>query len=168
MAGKNQIEASKLPPLSQRLDNLDAQEAEEAISTDIQQFPLSPSDLSSLRDMSREGLISLIQRMACQCGLVAAMSKEETAQAMRDILAETALRAIAPGLNVKFDIQARLAAIDKWLDRSEGRPVQRQAVDMRVEAHGTVTHDMRIAQADEEAARMMKIVSDRLLRGNIP
>lgn len=77
--------------------------------------------------MTQKQLITLVRRMACQCGIAALMSREEIGQAMRDTLAETALKPIVPGLNMKADIQSRLAAIDKWLDRDEGKPMQRQA-----------------------------------------
>lgn len=86
--------------------------------------PLSASDLARLEGMTREELLALAKRMACQCGLVAAMTKDETAQAMKDVLAETALRSIVPGTGMKADIQSRMQAIDKWLDREEGKPAQ--------------------------------------------
>lgn len=81
-------------------------------------------NLTRLDEMSREELIALVERMARQCGMVASMTKEETAQAMRDVLAETALRPIVAGLNMKADIMSRMAAIDKWLDRAEGKAKQ--------------------------------------------
>ncbi len=84
----------------------------------------TPPDLSQLDDMTAEELRALVERMARQCGLVAMMTKEETAQAMRDVLAETALRPLIPGINLKADIQNRMNAIDKWLDRAEGRAKQ--------------------------------------------
>ena len=90
----------------------------------------TPVELSRLDSMSREELIDLVKRMACQCGLSAAMTDEETAQAMLDTLAETALKPIVMGINVKADIQSRMNAIDKWLDRKKGKPVQ--SLDMNV------------------------------------
>lgn len=85
---------------------------------------ISSDDLLNLDSMDIDQLKSLIRRFTCQCGLAATMSKDETAQAMRDVLAETALRPIAPGINMKADIRSRLDAIDKWLDREEGKPTQ--------------------------------------------
>ncbi len=86
--------------------------------------PLSAEQLAKLDDMSRGELIALIERMARQCGMVAGMTDEQTAQAMLDTLAHTALMPIVPGLSMKADIQSRLSAIDKWLDRTKGKPVQ--------------------------------------------
>lgn len=91
---------------------------------------ITPSELSRLESMSNADLIDLVKRMACQCGLVASMSDEETAQAMLYTLAETALKPIVMGPNVKADIQSRMNAIDKWLDRKKGKPVQ--SLDMNV------------------------------------
>ena len=67
MAGKNQIEASKLAPLSERLDNLDAQEAEQAKSPDKAQSPLDVSVLEKLEGMDKKDLINLI-RLVCDAG----------------------------------------------------------------------------------------------------
>ena len=91
---------------------------------------ISESELSRLESLTNAELIALVKRMACQCGLVATMSEEETAQAMLDTLANTALKPIIMGVNVKADIQSRMNAIDKWLDRKKGKPVQ--ALDMNV------------------------------------
>lgn len=89
-----------------------------------------PVDLGKL---SKQELIALCERMARQCGLVAGMTDEETAQAMLDMLAHTALKPIAVGLNMRADIQARLAAIDKWLDRKQGKPLQQIAAAIKSE-----------------------------------
>ena len=93
---------------------------------------ISEETLASLRTLSSAELIALVERMARQCGLVAMMTQEQTAQAMLDCLAETALRPIAKGMNMKADIQSRIAAIDKWLDRTRGKPAQ--SVDMTLKA----------------------------------
>ena len=122
---------------------------------------LSESKLSRLHEMDREALLALVRRMACQCGLVALMTKDETAQAMRDVLAETALKPIVQGLNMKADIAARLTAIDKWLDRDEGKPMQRQMIAAQVD----VRSDSMMAQADETAERMIQIAMDRRKKG---
>lgn len=86
-------------------------------------LPESP-DIPRLDTLSREELIALVERMARQCGMVAAMSDAETAQAMLDELAHTALKPIVAGVNMKADIQSRMNAIDKWLDRKQGKPQQ--------------------------------------------
>lgn len=89
-----------------------------------QQTTLTDDEAAKLEGMSRDELLVLCRRFACQCGLVAMMTKEEIAQAMRDVLAETALRPIVAGVNMKADIMSRLAAIDKWMDRTEGKAAQ--------------------------------------------
>lgn len=85
--------------------------------------PLSDEELFGLDSMSREELIALVRRFACQCGLVATMSDDETAQAMLDILAETALKPVLHGTSMKADIASRLTAVERWLDRKKGKPV---------------------------------------------
>lgn len=104
--------------------------------------PPSAIDLTSLDHMSREDLIALVARYMRQCGDAPCMSKEETAQAMRDVLAETALRPVVAGLNMKADIQSRMTAIDKWLDRSEGKAAQVQTVTMNVQ--GSIDHKVML------------------------
>lgn len=106
----------------------------------VQQPDKSSIDLATIDTMGIDELRTLCKRMASQCGLVARMTREETAQAMRDTLAETALKPIVMGLNMKADIQSRMAAIDKWLDRTEGKPAQTQIIDMSV--NGNVKHEV--------------------------
>ena len=86
--------------------------------------------LSELITMPRPALEALTRRLLCQCGEAATMTEEETAQAALDILAETFLKPITMGMNVKADINSRMAAIDKWLDRKKGKPIQ--SLDMNV------------------------------------
>ncbi len=86
--------------------------------------PLSVEDIGKIEGMTADELKALVYRMARQCGTVACKDDTETAQAMLDVLAETALRPIAPGVNMRADIQARMGAIDKWLDRTKGKPAQ--------------------------------------------
>lgn len=85
--------------------------------------PVSTNDLDRLDNMSREELATLCRRFACQCGLVTTMTDEETAQAMLDILAETALKPVLYGTSMKADITSRLTAVERWLDRKKGKPV---------------------------------------------
>lgn len=103
-------------------------------SSSDSQSPLSADVLARLGEMTREELLTLVRRFACQCGVAAMMSREETAQAMRDKLAEIALKPITPGLNLKADIGSCIAAIDKWLDRTVGKAVQpiAQKIEMNV------------------------------------
>ena len=90
---------------------------------------IDPTALEGLNALDRDQLLSLCRRMACQCGLVAMMTDDETAQAMLDELAHTALKPLKLSVNIKADIQSRMAAIDKWLDRKQGKAIQR--VDQR-------------------------------------
>jgi hypothetical protein len=92
------------------------------------QSTLTAEELEKLDQMTKQELIALVRRFMCQCGLAATMTKDETAQAMRDVLAETALRPIVPGIAMKADISSRLSAIDKWLDRTEGKPMQPNSI----------------------------------------
>ena len=93
------------------------------VTTDTQS-PLSAEELSGYDSYTIDQLKTLVRRIACHYGLVEGMTKEETAQAMRDVLAEIALKPVVPGLNIRADIQNRMNAIDKWLDRAEGRAKQ--------------------------------------------
>src|SRR6185369_707220 len=85
---------------------------------------LTPADISNLDTMSADDLRALCRRFACQCGIAASMTDEETAQAMLDVLAETALRPIALGAGIKADMRSRMEAISSWLDRKKGKPKQ--------------------------------------------
>lgn len=109
-------------------------EAAERIASIATETTLTASELEKLEGMSREGLIALVRRFAGQCGIAAMMTEDETAQAMLDSLAEIALRPIVAGVNLRADISARMSAIDKWLDRTRGKTVQR--VEQKVE-HST-------------------------------
>lgn len=85
--------------------------------------PVEPSDtitaetLSILHEMDKDALVSLVMRMARQCGLVANMSEEEIRQAFLDRMAHIGLTGkTAEALN----------AMERRMDRSEGKPMQRQ------------------------------------------
>ena len=74
----------------------------------------------NLDSMTLDDLKTLTRRLACQCGLVATMSEEETAQAMLDRLASI-------GLDNRVGISAvkeAISAITLWLDRVKGKPAQ--------------------------------------------
>lgn len=73
--------------------------------------------------MTHDELKTLVRRLLCQCGAVARMTDEETAQAMLDVLAETALKPVIHGTSMKADITARLTAVERWLDRKKGKPI---------------------------------------------
>lgn len=129
------------------------------------QSPQEAPNLSRLDAMSLAELKTLVRRLACQCGMVAGMSKEETAQAMMDELASIALR---PGIGTQLrsDINARIAAIDKWMDRSEGKPVQKQLIAAKIE-----TRDMTDPTMVKDLARRLDFILANpavKLTGHIP
>lgn len=86
---------------------------------------LSDGDIAALDAMSREELIALVRRMACQCGMVAGMSAEEIAQAMLARLAEEALSRSTQGKDC-------ISAINAWLDRTQGKPIARTVAEVSV------------------------------------
>ncbi len=97
---------------------IDDETGERRFESDEDQTALTNTpDLSRLDGMDREGLISLIQRMARQCGMVACTSEEELRQAFLDRMAHIGLTAKAA---------EALAAIEKRMDRVEGKAMQRQ------------------------------------------
>jgi hypothetical protein len=74
--------------------------------------PPTPSELARLESMTREELIALAKRMACQCGLVAVMTEEEREQALFDVLALKGIKAMD------------VPAIREYFDRTKGKPAQ--------------------------------------------
>ncbi len=113
-----------------------------------------PIDLDAL---SREDLLALCRRYACQNGLAPLMTREETGQAMLDRLAQIALKPLENGL--RAELQAVLVAIDKWLDRERGKPMQQQTLDMSVKGE-LVSVSMTDKQIIEDYIRA------RMLNGN--
>lgn len=136
--------------MKERISNIPYDEPETAV-TDV-------VDISGVETLDKPALLLLVARMARQCGLVAGMTKEETAQAMLDTLANTALRPIVAGLNMKADIQARMAAIDKWLDRERGKPAQSQAIELKVKGEMAHTHNIELSSEllKEQLQRILK------------
>lgn len=91
-------------------------------------------DLDYLEDMTKEALISLVQRMSRQCGMVACKTEEELRVAFLDRMAHIALTAKA--------LEA-LAAMEKRMNRTEGTPIQRQ---QSMVAIGTINDDSETSQ----------------------
>ncbi len=128
------------------------------------QVASSPSALSAevlerLEGCSREELIALVRRSNADLVRVCMMSKEETAQAMRDKLAEIALKPLVPGMNIKADISSCISAIDKWLDRAEGKPVG-AATNISI-GGGTGDRQIRVVFVNAEDVRRereMKVI----------
>ena len=85
-------------------------------------------DLSRLDSMTPEELKTLVRRLACQCGMVAAMTEEETAQAILDRFANEALTS---------DVKQAIGAGTAWFDRTRGKPGQSVTVDGEIR-HVTV------------------------------
>ncbi len=104
---------------------------------------LSDDEISAKLDaLGLEEMKALVRRLLCQCGAVALLSREETAQAMLDELARLALRPIRTDKNLWPDVQQRMAAIDKWLDRERGKPVQ-AVVQANINAPGDLADRCR-------------------------
>ncbi len=84
---------------------------------------LSPAEVDARIDaMTVEELKAAVRRYMAVQGDILLLTKEETAQAMLDTLAATALRPVRTDNNLWADLQQRMAAIDKWLDREKGKP----------------------------------------------
>lgn len=115
-------------------------------------FAITDVEEDKLVGYTPEQLTTLVRRLLCELGTASLMTKEETAQAMLDTLANTALRPIVAGLNMKADIQARMAAIDKWLDRERGKPAQ--YIEQR-SLVATIALDERKIEARKEAENLL-------------
>lgn len=109
--------------------------------------------MEAIAAMPRAELVSLVQRMSAQCGYIPTLTQEQTAQAMLDTLAALALRPIVAGTDMRADINSRMTAIDKWLDRTRGKAVQTLQVDQRI-THNTLAVHMTSEQLDREIARL--------------
>lgn len=78
--------------------------------------PISADDMASLDAMTREQLIALVRRIGgARWAEIITMTRNEQAIAMKDRLAHIALTA---------EVKEALIAIDKFLDREEGRARQ--------------------------------------------
>ncbi len=105
---------------------------------------LTSAEVLRLAGLGAEEREQALQRSYCAAGLIRLqlMSKEDRAQAMLDALAETALMPIVMGLNIRADIDNRMKAIDKWLDRERGKPSQAimQTVNVNVKRQEAQEH----------------------------
>lgn len=93
--------------------------------------PAEPLTIPSLDDcakLSHADLLKLVERMACQCGLVAAMTPVQSAQAVRDRLLAIVLKQSSNG--EEKALRDIISAANSWLDRVEGRP--KQVIDANV------------------------------------
>lgn len=98
-----------------------------------QSSSLPEIDIDKLEGMTKEQLITLLKTIYVAIGWVdiALMDKSTVAEAMRLELARIALSPLVAGTSLKADIQSKLAAIDKWLDRTEGKPLQTQVIEQK-------------------------------------
>ena len=103
-------------------------------------------DIAKLEGMTREDLIALVERMARQCGMVASMTEDEIRQAFLDRMAHIGLTGKA---------QEALAAMEKRMDRVEGKAIQREAIAIKVEN----------VPVDEQ--RLMKLINFMIERGKV-
>jgi hypothetical protein len=113
MAGKSQIDTKDNPNL---LNDLAKGNKSHLIADNS---PVSEITLEHLQSLSKEQLIDVIKLIgAARWAEIALFTKEETAEAMKLKLAHIGLTAGA------LNWQTAITAIEKWLDRQEGKPAQ--------------------------------------------
>ncbi len=123
LPGDASQDQSNCPPDYYRRSNgMLHQKPMDNVPTDTQS-PLSAEELSGYESYTIDQLKTLVRRLICQCGYAATITDEETAQAMLDVLAETALKPVLHGTSMKADITSRLTAVERWLDRKKGKPI---------------------------------------------
>lgn len=83
--------------------------------------PLSIPSLEDCAKLSHADLLKLVERMACQCGLVAAMTDEQRKALAKDRLT----RIVQLG-----DDRDAITAADKVLDRIEGKAAQKLEITL--------------------------------------
>ena len=105
--------------------------------------------LASLDAMSKAELITLIKRLLCQCGTVAMMTDEEQAQAMLDRLAAASARNGAKTADI-------VASVTAWMDRKQGKPVQKQLIAAKIETRASNDPDLL-----KDAARRIEFLLAR-------
>ena len=108
--------------------------------------PQEALDLSRLDGMTRDELKTLVRRMARQCGMAAAMTKEETRQAILD-------RYAAEAINPRTHTKDFVVAGAHWLDREDGKPVQKQILAAKIE-----TRDMTDPTMVKDLARRLDFI----------
>ena len=92
---------------------------------------------------SQEELKTLVRRLLCQCGAVAMMTDDETAQAILDRFASEAITG---------DIKQAITAGTAWFDRKKGKPAQSQAITV----DASVTTTQVIGVSSEHMIDMMQ------------
>ena len=103
---------------------------------------LTASELSRLDAMTPDELKTLVRRLLCQCGAVALMTEEETAQAILDRCANEAVK----GSNW-------LPAAREWFDRKKGKAAQSIAMTVEDKGIGKLSDD-RLLVLERELARI--------------
>lgn len=114
---------------------------------------ITAAELEHLQGMSREELIALIKRLARQCGLVAAMTPKETAQAIIDRLAEIVLQ--RPRNGEERALRDIISACNSWLDRVEGRPKQ------TIEANVNMSYAALLDEINDKRDKIIDITPSR-------
>ncbi len=104
---------------------VEANESEAAHETVIDE-PLDFISLDKLESMDKTALRAILERIcAARWGEIALMDKTAVAEAMKLRLAHIALTA---------EVKDALIAIERWLDRQEGKPMQNVTQEITVAA----------------------------------
>lgn len=109
--------------------------------------PAEPLSIPSLDDcalLSKEELLDLVRRMACQCGLIAAMTDEQVYRAGMDRLAHLALTL------PKSEARHISTVFDRWADRYKGKPA------MTVNQNFTMTLEQLVLQSYKEPMKTIE------------
>jgi len=91
---------------------------------------LSEAEIAKLQELSREGLIDLFKRLPAKITGYALQTREERREAMRLKIYDIAMSADNDTITLK--------AANDWLDRDEGKAINRTAIDARVTLTGGV------------------------------
>lgn len=147
------------PPLTPLNDLVKkANEQAQNQSGDKQALPVTipDIDLASLEAMTKEALISLIQRVGGAIWGYALVSDDERAEAAR-------LKLYAMGMDAT-EVHKVVPALDKWFDRTQGKAAQ--SVTMKVDNTITISIDDRRRAADAKAEEMLNLIARRTIEHN--
>lgn len=106
--------------------------------------PLTIPSLDDCAKLSHADLLKLVERMACQCGLVAAMTDEQVYRAGMDRLAHLALTL------PKSEARHISTVFDRWADRYKGKPA------MTVNQNFTMTLEQLVLQSYKEPMKTIE------------
>jgi hypothetical protein len=112
-------------------------------------YDITASDLARLDGMTRDELIALVRRVGgARWAEIMMMDRKQQAIAMRDRLAHIALTG---------EIRDALTAIDKFLDREEGKATQPVAMSMK----GSVDYNIKTPATQAWLERMFPTTIDQ-------